>query len=84
MFTDSGYDLSHVWVYCSETARDEKGVAQRNVEAVAKSTRGEDSYLNASFSLGKLRQMCKQQADPADTGVCVLMAVLSKERRAKD
>jgi hypothetical protein len=68
MFCDSGYDLSRVWVYCSDSEREEKAVAQRNLAQVQRSARGEDSFLNASFSLGKLRQMCKGKTGPDDTG----------------
>ena len=69
MFTSSGYDLSHVWVCCDQTARQEKEIAQSCLEQVRRSGLGEDSYVNASFSLGKLRQVCKrQQAGPDPSG----------------
>lgn len=68
MFTDSGYDVSRVWVCRSKADLDEKMTAQSSVEQVQKSARGEDSYLNGSFSLAKLRRICKAQAGPDDTG----------------
>lgn len=74
MFLDSGYDLSRVWVCTVEgggQGKEEKTIVQRNVEQIKKTLRGEDSYLNASFSLAKLRQVCKRQSGDEDTGTRV-------------
>jgi hypothetical protein len=71
MFCSSGYDLSRVWIYATPEERAEKEGAVRALEQVQRSARGQDSYLNASFSLGKLRQVCKQHLGPEGTGACL-------------
>lgn len=68
MFASSGYDLSHVWVCRDQGEREEKEGAQRCLEQVRMSGLGKDSYLNASFSLGKLRQVCKRHQSGSHTG----------------
>jgi hypothetical protein len=91
MFLESGFDLSRVWVCGSQQAAEQREVARRNVQQVQRSAgqgQGEggssssssdcDSYLNASFSLAKLRQICKSKGagegegemSPEDEGEC--------------
>ena len=82
MFLESGFDLSRVWVCGSQQAAEQREVARRNVQQVQRSAgQGSsssdcDSYLNASFSLAKLRQICKSKGagegemSPEDEGEC--------------
>ena len=87
MFLESGFDLSRVWVCGSQQAAEQREVARRNVQQVQRSAgqgAGQggssdcDSYLNASFSLAKLRQICKSKGagegegemSPEDEGEC--------------
>lgn len=75
MFEEAGYDLSFIWMCRSAEEVEEKVIVERNIDQVQRSARGEDTYLNASFSLAKLRQVCRNKTKPEDTGIWRMFCV---------